>query len=194
MFRKFSLIVLMGLVLGFGGEAMAQGDGETEVAVGEGSEVEVVEGVGSEEVVTEGMTEGEVVVDEGEAGSDEEERERAGALPLATEEEVGGEEVGGEEESVMAEPVEAGGAVEVLAGEEEGMFSIRRLMKWGSFGAAVILIILILMQERGTGLSATFGGTGSFYASKRGVEKLVFRLTVAMGVLFVILAVMAMVV
>jgi protein translocase SecG subunit len=36
-----------------------------------------------------------------------------------------------------------------------------------------LLVGFILLQSRGTGLSATFGGSG-FATSRRGVEKLVF--------------------
>ena len=37
--------------------------------------------------------------------------------------------------------------------------------------SVTILIITILSQARGGGLSATFGGAGEFYAQKRGAEK-----------------------
>jgi preprotein translocase subunit SecG len=52
---------------------------------------------------------------------------------------------------------------------------------------AVILSGLILIQAKGTGLGRTFGqGT---YHSKRGVEFVVFRLTILMAVVFVIVSV-----
>lgn len=35
------------------------------------------------------------------------------------------------------------------------------------------------MQAKGTGLSGAFGGEGMFYRSKRGVEKILFRGTIA---------------
>jgi preprotein translocase subunit SecG len=50
----------------------------------------------------------------------------------------------------------------------------------------VSLIVVILLQSKGVGLSATFGGGGTFYRSKRGVEKLLFRLTIFLALLFMI--------
>ncbi|PIS17460.1 MAG: preprotein translocase subunit SecG [Candidatus Nealsonbacteria bacterium CG09_land_8_20_14_0_10_42_14] len=54
---------------------------------------------------------------------------------------------------------------------------------------SVILIILILLQQRGTALGSAFGGQeGGFYATRRGLQKKIFWATVVMGVLFVALA------
>lgn len=48
----------------------------------------------------------------------------------------------------------------------------------------VLLISAILLQARGTGLGATFGGEGNFYRTKRGLEKVLFRSTIVLGVVF----------
>lgn len=48
----------------------------------------------------------------------------------------------------------------------------------------LLLVVFILLQDKGTGLSAAFGGSGGFYASKRGVAKVVHSMTIALGVLF----------
>lgn len=53
---------------------------------------------------------------------------------------------------------------------------------------AILLILVILVQSRGSGLSATFGGEGNVYRSKRGIEKTLSRLTILLSVLFVLLA------
>ena len=50
---------------------------------------------------------------------------------------------------------------------------------------SVLLSIVILVQQRGTGLSSTFGGGGTFYASKRGVEKFLANATVVLATLFI---------
>lgn len=47
------------------------------------------------------------------------------------------------------------------------------------------LIASILMQSRGSGLGATFGGESSVYRSRRGVEKTLYQFTVALALLFV---------
>lgn len=46
------------------------------------------------------------------------------------------------------------------------------------------LVSVILLQAKGVGLSATFGGEGSFYRSRRGMEKLLFYATILLAVLF----------
>ena len=51
---------------------------------------------------------------------------------------------------------------------------------------SVLLSLAVLTQQRGSGLSATFGGSGGFYASKRGAEKILFNATVVLSVLFVL--------
>jgi preprotein translocase subunit SecG len=47
------------------------------------------------------------------------------------------------------------------------------------------LIASILLQARGAGLGATFGGDSSVYRSRRGVEKRLYQFTIALALLFV---------
>ncbi|MEK7549056.1 MAG: preprotein translocase subunit SecG [Patescibacteria group bacterium] len=51
---------------------------------------------------------------------------------------------------------------------------------------AVALIILILLQERSTGLSSVFGGSeeGSYFV-RRGMERLIFLATIVLAVILV---------
>jgi len=51
---------------------------------------------------------------------------------------------------------------------------------------SILLIILIVLQTQGSGLSSTWGGSGASYHSKRGVEKMVFSLTVVLAGLFIV--------
>ena len=52
--------------------------------------------------------------------------------------------------------------------------------------AAVLLVITVLMQQRGTGLGGAFGGGGAeVYSAKRGAEKVVFNTTIVLAVIFV---------
>jgi preprotein translocase subunit SecG len=46
------------------------------------------------------------------------------------------------------------------------------------------LMIAILMQARGSGLSATFGGDSSVYRSRRGIERRLWQFTILLAVLF----------
>ena len=61
----------------------------------------------------------------------------------------------------------------------------------GQILVSVALMIAILLQARGTGLSGTFGGDSAVYRSRRGIERRLFQFTVALGVLFVLFALVA---
>ena len=50
---------------------------------------------------------------------------------------------------------------------------------------SALLILIILLQEKGVGLSATFGGGGEFYRSKRGIDRFLFIGTLVLSALFV---------
>lgn len=49
---------------------------------------------------------------------------------------------------------------------------------------AVLLVLGVLMQARGTGLGSTFGGDSNVYRTKRGVEKKLFQVTIVVAILF----------
>jgi len=54
---------------------------------------------------------------------------------------------------------------------------------------AILLIVFILVQQRGTALGSAFGGEGGgFYATRRGIQKKIFWATIICGALFIILA------
>ena len=57
---------------------------------------------------------------------------------------------------------------------------------------SVALIVVILLQVRGGGLGGIFGQPDSVYRTKRGVEKTLFQLTVALVVLFIALSVISL--
>lgn len=56
---------------------------------------------------------------------------------------------------------------------------------------SVVLIVIsillsgaILLQQRGTGLGLAFGGDTTIFRTKRGLEKVLFYLTIALSCLF----------
>ncbi len=49
---------------------------------------------------------------------------------------------------------------------------------------SILLIITILMQNRGSGMGSAFGGDSAVYRTKRGAEKLLFNSTIVLAVLF----------
>jgi preprotein translocase subunit SecG len=53
---------------------------------------------------------------------------------------------------------------------------------------AVAVAASILLQARGTGLSSTFGGESTAYRSRRGLERTLFRLTIVLIVVYVIIS------
>lgn len=59
---------------------------------------------------------------------------------------------------------------------------------------SVGLIVLLLLQSKGGGISNMFGGEGSFYRSRRGVEKTVFQISIGLIVVFVIVSVISVIV
>ena len=61
----------------------------------------------------------------------------------------------------------------------------------GQILVSFALMASILLQSRGAGLGATFGGDSSVYRSRRGIEKRLFQFTIVLAVLFVIFSVIA---
>lgn len=55
---------------------------------------------------------------------------------------------------------------------------------------AVIITGAILLQAQGTGLGSTWGGGGETYHTKRGVEKVIFYLTIVSVALFTIVSIL----
>ena len=49
---------------------------------------------------------------------------------------------------------------------------------------SILLAASILLQQRGGGLSSIFGGEGSVYRTRRGMEKGIFWATIVLSVLF----------
>ena len=55
---------------------------------------------------------------------------------------------------------------------------------------SVALILVILIQVRGGGLGGIFGQPDSVYRTRRGLERTLFRITVALAVLFILMAIL----
>ena len=63
------------------------------------------------------------------------------------------------------------------------------LLALGQIVVSIGLMASILLQARGAGLSATFGGDSSVYRSRRGIEKRLFQFTIVLAALFVVFSV-----
>jgi protein translocase SecG subunit len=58
---------------------------------------------------------------------------------------------------------------------------------------SLVLIGLIILQSKGTGLGSTFGGGIEFYGTKRGAEKYLFILTIIVSILFLVSALLGVI-
>jgi preprotein translocase subunit SecG len=59
---------------------------------------------------------------------------------------------------------------------------------------SVVLIALVLLQAKGTGLGSIFGGDGGIYQTRRGLERTLFNATVVFSVLFLAISLMTVLV
>lgn len=57
----------------------------------------------------------------------------------------------------------------------------------------VLLILVILIQQKGTGLGTAFGGDMSFYRTKRGAEKLLFYATIVLSTVFILFSLLGLI-
>ena len=49
---------------------------------------------------------------------------------------------------------------------------------------ALLLTMVILLQQKGAGLGSIFGGSSNIYSTKRGVDKILHYTTIVIAVLF----------
>ncbi|MDI6591360.1 MAG: preprotein translocase subunit SecG [Patescibacteria group bacterium] len=75
-----------------------------------------------------------------------------------------------------------------MASRKRDILKMAQYLLLSQIIVAIFLIVLILLQQRGTALGSAFGGESGFYATKRGIQKKIFWLTVFFGAAFIILA------
>jgi preprotein translocase subunit SecG len=62
--------------------------------------------------------------------------------------------------------------------------SIKNIIEIIQIIVSILLVIAVLLQQRGSGLGGIFGGgQGEFYHKRRGFETLVFRSTIVLAAL-----------
>ena len=54
-----------------------------------------------------------------------------------------------------------------------------------TIGSAVLMVIAILLQQRGASLGAGFGGSSELYTTRRGFDKNLYEVTSILAVVFV---------
>lgn len=58
---------------------------------------------------------------------------------------------------------------------------------------AGFLIASILLQQKGSGLGSAFGGTGGVYTTRRGIDRVLFNITIALSIVFFAIALLTLV-
>ena len=53
-------------------------------------------------------------------------------------------------------------------------------------GSSILMILAILLQQRGASLGAGFGSSGELYTTRRGLDKNLFEVTIVLAVIFVL--------
>lgn len=64
--------------------------------------------------------------------------------------------------------------------------TIDTILQFATFGSAILMILSILLQQRGATLGAGFGSSGELYTTRRGIDKNLFEVSVIFGVIFVL--------
>lgn len=64
---------------------------------------------------------------------------------------------------------------------------MRQILQFIDILVMVILIIVISLQNKSSGLSNVFGGAGNIVATRRGFDKWLFFATIVIGTLFVVI-------
>lgn len=58
---------------------------------------------------------------------------------------------------------------------------------------SIVLIVIILLQSRGSGFSATFSSDSSIYRTRRGFEATLFNFTIGWAVFWVLISIASVV-
>jgi preprotein translocase subunit SecG len=55
-----------------------------------------------------------------------------------------------------------------------------------TIGSSILMILSILLQQRGASLGAGFGSSGELYTTRRGLDKNLFEVSVVLAVIFIL--------
>ncbi len=64
--------------------------------------------------------------------------------------------------------------------------SINAILQIITIASAVLMVVSILLQQRGATLGAGFGSSGELYTTRRGVDKNLFEVTIVLAVIFML--------
>jgi preprotein translocase subunit SecG len=64
--------------------------------------------------------------------------------------------------------------------------NIDNILQIITVASAMLMILTILLQQRGASLGAGFGSSGELYTTRRGVDKNLYDATIVLAVIFVL--------
>lgn len=64
--------------------------------------------------------------------------------------------------------------------------TLQAILPYITLGSAVLMIIAVLLQQRGASLGAGFGSSGELFTTRRGFDKNLFDVTIIFAVIFVL--------
>lgn len=67
------------------------------------------------------------------------------------------------------------------------------ILQFVTLGSGILMIICILLQQRGASLGAGFGSSGELYTTRRGLDKSLFDATIVLAAIFVLSILVALI-
>jgi preprotein translocase subunit SecG len=64
--------------------------------------------------------------------------------------------------------------------------NIDTILQLITVGSAILMILAILLQQRGASLGAGFGSSGELHTTRRGIDKNLFEITIVLAVIFIL--------
>ena len=64
--------------------------------------------------------------------------------------------------------------------------NIEDILPYVTVGSGILMILCVLLQQRGASLGAGFGSSGELYTTRRGLDKSLFDATIVLAVVFVL--------
>ncbi|HEX7483905.1 MAG TPA: preprotein translocase subunit SecG [Candidatus Saccharimonadales bacterium] len=64
--------------------------------------------------------------------------------------------------------------------------NIDTILQIVTIGSAALMILAILLQQRGASLGAGFGSSGELYTTRRGLDKNLFEVSIILAVIFIL--------
>lgn len=68
----------------------------------------------------------------------------------------------------------------------KGNMKVGNILQIITLISGILMIISILLQQRGASLGAGFGSSGELYTTRRGLDKSLFDATIVLAVIFVL--------